>query len=147
VSGGNGYNITSLKVTATGLPKGELPVAGGIRISLPEPPGLLEFQYEFGASDDASVLPDDATAEAVIDGVAIDAAVTAGMSPADVAYALYGAMVSAGVPDAYYDGNTVSFSEDTAGSQAQDVNLTFVGEDGSPVSWIYYGVNFAGASG
>jgi hypothetical protein len=76
--------------------------------------------------------------EAVIDGVAIDANVTAGETYSQVATDLYTAMINAGITDAVLSGNSISFLTNTSGQEALDVDLHFTSQSQGiiPASWI-----------
>jgi hypothetical protein len=130
-----------------GLPRNAtLLVSGNGRVTIPQPsePGLIPKEFwtiGFDTTDTAGTIQEDAVVEATVDGVAIDANVTAGMTPTNVAAALYSAMVQAGVTDALLSSyGFITFTLDTAGQYATDVSLQFTGPDGTPVDWLEMGI-------
>jgi hypothetical protein len=127
---------------SSNLPKFQQPqvlVSGGVNRD--GPPGGGAWDLSFAATADTSTIEEDAVAEAVIDGVAIDANLTAGMTSSDVAAALYQSMVNAGIKDAVLSGSDITFLNDTAGLTATDVSLTFTGPPGGDsVNWLEIGI-------
>jgi hypothetical protein len=142
----------------SGVPRGRgLRVVTSGRVIAPTPdpggPGLIgrePWGISFDTTDTASTIQEDAVVEAVVDGVTIDANVTAGMTPYNVAAALYSAMVHAGMTDASLSSyGFITFTLDTAGQYATDVSLQFTGPSGDvpPVDWLDMGIDIPWAGG
>jgi hypothetical protein len=116
-------------VTATsGIQRGQITTGG-------------DWQITFNPGSGTPVVQENGQVQATIDGVLVSANITAGMTPTDVASALFGAMQAAGMNDAVLSGNTITFLNDTAGEETLNVSVNFTAVNSTDsLNWLEVGI-------
>ncbi len=127
--------IEKINVSTRGVLPNQLPIVGGLRIDGSST--LYLWGVQINATDSTGTVQEDVAIDANIDGVDIQANVTTGMTPNDVAFALYTAMQNDGITGAVLSGNNVTFSTDTLGQPVNNISLQFTGSSGgSPAAFL-----------
>ncbi len=140
-TGGQASPIKQVKVSSQDLKPAQQPAISGnsgVDLDLGLETTGDPWRFVLSPTEAASTIQQDAVIRAVIDGVHIHAPVTFGMTAVDVAFALYGAMVNAGMKDVQLFGSEIVFLANTSGQETVDTSLQFTSPSpgGIPTDWL-----------
>jgi hypothetical protein len=137
--------VSKISISSKSLKEATLPsIAASTGVQVGQQTQGTNWLVSFGMTSAATTIEQASTVSIILNDSTFTADLLTGMTPEDVAFALYEALSSAGV-DAALSGSTIEFLENYDGSEVRQVLLTFNSDDpdSTTTDWLETAITIA----